>query len=47
MNKNDYICIYFNPRPRKEGDKVGCLFKRHRTYFNPRPRKEGDVFVSA
>ena len=34
---------YFNPRPRKEGDRIpaGIIFIH--AYFNPRPRKEGDV----
>ena len=34
--------LYFNPRPRKEGDRgkeKKCL---RMDYFNPRPRKEGD-----
>ena len=34
--------IYFNPRPRKEGD--CATVRRHSCHrnFNPRPRKEGD-----
>ena len=33
---------YFNPLPRKEGDR--CMIARLTTfdYFNPLPRKEGD-----
>ena len=34
--------IYFNPRPREEGDVImGEIVKIH-VYFNPRPREEGD-----
>ena len=36
-------CLYFNPRPREEGD---CnLYDSFVSvvYFNPRPREEGDV----
>ena len=34
--------VYFNPRPREEGDrgrKVSAFYLRN---FNPRPREEGD-----
>ena len=34
--------IYFNPRPRKEGDPCLCENCVIVLYFNPRPRKEGD-----
>ena len=34
--------IYFNPRPRKEGDKLPLRYAVAYIYFNPRPRKEGD-----
>ena len=33
---------YFNPRPRKEGDRCKALRLSVGLYFNPRPRKEGD-----
>ena len=33
---------YFNPRPRKEGDRLSRNLYRQAIYFNPRPRKEGD-----
>ena len=32
----------FNPRPRKEGDKLCACCLSCSNYFNPRPRKEGD-----
>gem|GEM_PF-853239 len=35
--------IYFNPRPRKEGDHCRSCQTCIRCYFNPRPRKEGDA----
>ena len=34
--------IYFNPRPREEGDKVIFPFSSVTAHFNPRPREEGD-----
>ena len=34
--------IYFNPRPRKEGDLIYCFRRSYDNDFNPRPRKEGD-----
>ena len=35
--------MYFNPRPREEGDaEVSPGLEEYR-YFNPRPREEGDV----
>ena len=38
-----FVILYFNPRPREEGDCL-CysLFYIH-CYFNPRPREEGDA----
>ena len=37
------VCQYFNPRPRKEGDKLRVEITIRIIYFNPRPRKEGDL----
>ena len=39
------ICtkFYFNPRPRKEGDKRPKNYLESQSDFNPRPRKEGDT----
>ena len=34
--------VYFNPRPREEGDLLRERFYKPRRYFNPRPREEGD-----
>ncbi len=34
--------MYFNPRPRKEGDTKKDRQRKILSYFNPRPRKEGD-----
>ena len=34
--------VYFNPRPREEGDKENYAFNLSGLYFNPRPREEGD-----
>ena len=34
--------LYFNPRPRKEGDIQPSPLQSGQPYFNPRPRKEGD-----
>ena len=34
--------LYFNPRPRKEGDTPQQLLQQGQRDFNPRPRKEGD-----
>ena len=34
--------MYFNPRPRKEGDSTGDADDELIKNFNPRPRKEGD-----
>ncbi len=36
------ISFYFNPRPRKEGDKMDITEINELINFNPRPRKEGD-----
>ena len=38
-----YQFLYFNPRPRKEGDNNTQKADTQAGYFNPRPRKEGDV----
>ena len=42
MTVNVSLTVYFNPRPRKEGDSFHCLYYNVPLYFNPRPRKEGD-----
>ena len=34
--------VYFNPLPRKEGDRAYTQGKKHHRNFNPLPRKEGD-----
>ena len=34
--------MYFNPRPREEGDNTAHIYAKSLTYFNPRPREEGD-----
>ena len=34
--------IYFNPLPRKEGDRIYGKRIDFHGYFNPLPRKEGD-----
>ena len=36
--------MYFNPRPRKEGDFSAYVYGVVFVNFNPRPRKEGDGF---
>ena len=36
------IVLYFNPRPREEGDTCLCVICVIVLYFNPRPREEGD-----
>ena len=36
---------YFNPLPRKEGDRFNRSDRSERNYFNPLPRKEGDVII--
>ena len=38
--------IYFNPRPREEGDKNSSKIMKSPFDFNPRPREEGDVVLS-
>ena len=35
-------CLYFNPRPREEGDGSLSPFFEGGVDFNPRPREEGD-----
>ncbi len=37
--------LYFNPRPREEGDFSFCFFAICVGDFNPRPREEGDASV--
>ncbi len=37
------IWLYFNPRPRGEGDAHCRRFVKRQCYFNPRPRGEGDL----
>ena len=37
------VAVYFNPRPRKEGDLALKDTSKKYVYFNPRPRKEGDT----
>ena len=39
--------MYFNPRPRKEGDVCQDKKGKQGRYFNPRPRKEGDSSLTA
>ena len=36
--------LYFNPRPREEGDQTQILQSVSAWYFNPRPREEGDYY---
>ena len=38
--------VYFNPRPREEGDRVDLQAYCDLYDFNPRPREEGDVIGS-
>ena len=38
----DCTSLYFNPRPREEGDHISSGTRSHISYFNPRPREEGD-----
>ena len=35
--------LYFNPRPREEGDYMPNIPFSPATHFNPRPREEGDT----
>ena len=37
--------IYFNPRPREEGDFLPLTKNDISGYFNPRPREEGDIYI--
>ena len=37
------VHIYFNPRPREEGDTGNKKLTVVHIYFNPRPREEGDA----
>ena len=43
--ENYMIVMYFNPRPREEGDQVSRAIKVFGKYFNPRPREEGDKTI--
>ena len=38
--------LYFNPRPREEGDALPWATLKARLHFNPRPREEGDRGVA-
>ena len=38
------IEVYFNPRPREEGDVALKVEVGSEPNFNPRPREEGDIF---
>ena len=38
-----YIVVYFNPRPREEGDYGRLQAYTQQLHFNPRPREEGDL----
>ena len=38
--------LYFNPRPREEGDQAPEKLPCVAVYFNPRPREEGDHKIS-
>ena len=40
------IVLYFNPRPREEGDATLKTFGDFHRHFNPRPREEGDSFLT-
>ena len=37
--------MYFNPRPREEGDRHLIISDCADRDFNPRPREEGDLFI--
>ena len=41
----DAKLLYFNPRPREEGDFIPLDIVFMPFYFNPRPREEGDVYT--
>ena len=38
--------VYFNPRPREEGDLGEGKTPLFTNYFNPRPREEGDLLYA-
>ena len=38
--------LYFNPRPREEGDFLIHILTNTQKYFNPRPREEGDPLLT-
>ena len=39
------MTVYFNPRPREEGDASSVGYKPQSDDFNPRPREEGDLLA--
>ena len=39
------VLLYFNPRPREEGDTVNKTIRVQTSNFNPRPREEGDIML--
>ena len=41
-NESQIFHLYFNPRPREEGDRFSPCFHQLTLHFNPRPREEGD-----
>ena len=43
QNDNVLNTLYFNPRPREEGDQDYTLNRDVPYNFNPRPREEGDI----
>ena len=45
-DSNIYGGLYFNPRPREEGDIVSDSNIYGGLYFNPRPREEGDQYIA-
>ncbi len=42
--KGFHFGLYFNPRPREEGDAEADKRRNITYHFNPRPREEGDAF---
>ena len=38
------MTVYFNPRPREEGDGLAGVGAGATKDFNPRPREEGDIY---
>ena len=39
------VSLYFNPRPREEGDCAAVRRHAYHLHFNPRPREEGDTSI--